>query len=109
MSALPAKVALVTGASRGLGLALARALALRGYGLVIDAREPTALGAAAEELGAATSVHAIPGDVADPLHRSRLVAAARELRGLDVLVNNASVLGPRPQPPVERYPLRVLD
>ena len=105
----PAKVALVTGASRGLGLALARALAVRGYGLVIDARDPVALGDAAEELIAQAPLRAIPGDVADPVHRERLVAAARELGGLDLLVNNASVLGPSPQPPLERYPLGVLE
>ena len=105
----PAKVALVTGASRGLGLALARALAVRGYGLVIDARDPVALGDAAEELVAQAPLRAIPGDVADPVHRERLVAAARELGGLDLLVNNASVLGPSPQPPLERYPLGVLE
>jgi len=105
----PAKVALITGASRGLGLALARALAVRGYGLVIDARDPVVLGDAAEELVAATPVRAIPGDVADPVHRERLVAAARELGGLDLLVNNASVLGPSPQPPLDRYPLGVLE
>jgi NAD(P)-dependent dehydrogenase (short-subunit alcohol dehydrogenase family) len=105
----PAKVALITGASRGLGLALSRALAVRGYALVIDARDPVALGDAAEELVAATPVRAIPGDVADPVHRERLVAAARELGGLDLLVNNASVLGPSPQPPLDRYPLGILE
>jgi NAD(P)-dependent dehydrogenase (short-subunit alcohol dehydrogenase family) len=109
MSAHPPKVALVTGASRGLGLALARALAVRGYGLVIDAREPVALAAAAAELAESTTVRAVAGDVADPVHRERLVAAARELGGLDLLVNNASVLGPSPQPPLERYPLGVLE
>jgi NAD(P)-dependent dehydrogenase (short-subunit alcohol dehydrogenase family) len=108
-NATPAKIALITGASRGLGLALARALAVRGYGLVIDARDPVALGDAAEELVAQAPVRAIPGDVADPVHRERLVAAARELGGLDLLVNNASVLGPRPQPPLDRYPLGVLE
>jgi NAD(P)-dependent dehydrogenase (short-subunit alcohol dehydrogenase family) len=105
----PAAVALVTGASRGLGLALARALAVRGYGLVIDARDPVALGDAAEELVAQAPVRAIPGDVADPVHRERLIAAARELGGLDLLVNNASMLGPSPQPPLKDYPLDVLE
>jgi NAD(P)-dependent dehydrogenase (short-subunit alcohol dehydrogenase family) len=105
----PSKVALITGASRGLGLALARALSVRGYALVIDARDPVALGDAAEELVAATPVRAVPGDVADPVHRERLIAAARELGGLDLLVNNASVLGPSPQPMLERYPLGVLE
>src|SRR5690242_13117665 len=103
------EVALITGASRGLGLSLARALAARGVALVIDAREPVALQAAASELAELTTVRAVPGDVAVAPHRDALVAAARELGGLDVLVNNASFLGPSPQPPLERYPLDVLE
>jgi NAD(P)-dependent dehydrogenase (short-subunit alcohol dehydrogenase family) len=96
-------VALVTGASRGLGLALARALAERGWSLVIDAREHTALAAAREELAELTDVVAFPGDVVDEGHRRELVAA---LGGrLDLLVNNASVLGPSPQPSLGDYPL----
>jgi NAD(P)-dependent dehydrogenase (short-subunit alcohol dehydrogenase family) len=94
--------AIVTGASRGLGLALARALAERGWRLVIDAREPAALEAAAAELGAV----AVPGDVASAVHREALVAAARG--PVDLLVNNASVLGPSPQPHLADYPLDVL-
>jgi NAD(P)-dependent dehydrogenase (short-subunit alcohol dehydrogenase family) len=94
--------AIVTGASRGLGLAIARALAERSWRLVIDAREEARLSAAAEELGAI----AIPGDVADAVHREALVAAAGPV---DLLVNNASVLGPSPQPPLADYPLDVLE
>jgi len=94
--------AIVTGASRGLGLAVARALAARHWRLVIDAREAAPLHAAAEELGAI----AIPGDVADAAHREALVAAAGPV---DLLVNNASVLGPSPQPPLAGYPLDVLE
>jgi NAD(P)-dependent dehydrogenase (short-subunit alcohol dehydrogenase family) len=94
--------AIVTGASRGLGLALARALAERNWRLVIDAREAGPLQAAAEELGAI----AIPGDVADAAHREALVAAAGPV---DLLVNNASVLGPSPQPHLADYPLDVLE
>jgi NAD(P)-dependent dehydrogenase (short-subunit alcohol dehydrogenase family) len=90
--------AIVTGASRGLGLAVARALAARHWRLVIDAREAAPLHAAAEELGAI----AIPGDVADAAHREALVAAAGPV---DLLVNNASVLGPSPQPPLAEYPI----
>jgi NAD(P)-dependent dehydrogenase (short-subunit alcohol dehydrogenase family) len=90
--------ALITGASRGLGLALARELAGRGWTLLLDARGPTALEAAARELAAHTRVLAIPGDVSDPAHRTALAAAARELGGLDALVNNASTLGPSPRP-----------
>jgi NAD(P)-dependent dehydrogenase (short-subunit alcohol dehydrogenase family) len=94
--------AIVTGASRGLGLALARALAQRGWRLVIDAREAEPLRAAAEELGAV----ALAGDVADPAHREALAAAAGSV---DLLVNNASVLGPSPQPRLAEYPLGVLE
>jgi NAD(P)-dependent dehydrogenase (short-subunit alcohol dehydrogenase family) len=94
--------AIVTGASRGLGLALARTLAKRGWRLVIDAREAAPLLAAAEELGAI----AIPGDVADAAHREALVAAAGPV---DLLVNNASLLGPSPQPRLAEYPLDVLE
>ena len=91
-------VALITGASRGLGLALARRLAADGWSLVIDARGADALAAARDELAAHTTVVAVPGDVTDPHHRAQLIAAAVELGGLDLLVNNASVLGPSPNP-----------
>jgi NAD(P)-dependent dehydrogenase (short-subunit alcohol dehydrogenase family) len=93
------RTAIVTGASRGLGLALAKALAERGWRLVIDARGAAALEAAREELAAAaTPAIAVPGDVADEAHRRELVAAAGER--IDLVVNNASVLGPSPLPPV---------
>jgi NAD(P)-dependent dehydrogenase (short-subunit alcohol dehydrogenase family) len=98
--------AIVTGASRGLGLALARALAERGWGLVIDARDRGPLNEVAAELAQTTDVVALAGDVADPLHREALVAAAGEV---DLLVNNASVLGPSPQPALAEYPLDVLE
>ncbi|HMQ32096.1 MAG TPA: SDR family NAD(P)-dependent oxidoreductase [Chloroflexaceae bacterium] len=90
--------ALITGASRGLGLALARALAARGWSLVLDARGAAPLAQAARELAAHARVVAIPGDVRDPAHRAALATAARELGGLDALVNNASTLGPSPRP-----------
>ena len=89
-------IAIITGASRGLGLALARALAQRGWALVIDARGTAELERVARELGSITEVVAIPGDVADDWHRGALVEAAGD--GIDLLVNNASVLGPSPQP-----------
>jgi NAD(P)-dependent dehydrogenase (short-subunit alcohol dehydrogenase family) len=98
--------AIVTGASRGLGLALARALAERGWRLIIDAREGGPLDAAATELAQTTDVVALPGDVADPRHRAELVAAAGTV---DLLVNNASVLGPSPQPRLADYPLDTLE
>src|SRR3954464_15386166 len=94
--------AIVTGASRGLGLALARALAERGWRLVIDAREGGTLNEVATELAASTDVAALPGDGSDPEHRAALVAAAGHV---DLLVNNASVLGPSPQPNLVDYPL----
>jgi NAD(P)-dependent dehydrogenase (short-subunit alcohol dehydrogenase family) len=101
------KTAVVTGASRGLGLALARELAGLGWRLVIDAREPNALDAARAELAGRTEVVAIAGDVADDAHRRELIAAAGAT--IDVLVNNASILGPSPQPELADYPLDVLE
>ena len=101
-------VAVITGASRGFGLAVARALAHDGWALVLDARGADALNGVAAELSQLTTVRAVPGDVADSWHRGHLVAAAEELGGLDLLVNNASVLGPSPQPALADYPLDVL-
>jgi NAD(P)-dependent dehydrogenase (short-subunit alcohol dehydrogenase family) len=100
-------LAIVTGASRGLGLALARELAARQYALVIDARGAADLERTARELGRLTEVAAIPGDVADAGHRHDLIAAAGER--IDLLVNNASVLGPSPQPVLAEYPLSELE
>ncbi|MEV0370964.1 SDR family NAD(P)-dependent oxidoreductase [Streptomyces sp. NPDC050636] len=90
-------VAIITGASKGLGRALAAALAGRGWDLVVDARSAGPLEAAARELRrTGVRVVALPGDVADGAHRAALVAAAREWGRLDLLVNNASVLGAAP-------------
>lgn len=102
------KTALITGASRGLGLALARGLAGQGWQLVIDARGEAALKDAYRELSVLTQVTAVAGDVNDKAHRRALVAAARALGGLDVVVNNASILGPSPQPELLDYPLQTL-
>jgi len=96
-------VAIVTGASRGLGLALTRALAERGWQIVVDARDGDAL---KREVGGLDGVVPVSGDVADPDHRRRLVAAAGD--SIDLLVNNASVLGPSPQPVLADYPLEEL-
>jgi NAD(P)-dependent dehydrogenase (short-subunit alcohol dehydrogenase family) len=88
-------VAMVTGASKGLGLALTRALAERGWSVVVDARDGDALSRATADLPGVT---ALSGDVADPAHRAELVAAVERLDRLDVLVNNASTLGASPLP-----------
>jgi NAD(P)-dependent dehydrogenase (short-subunit alcohol dehydrogenase family) len=101
------ETALITGASRGLGLAVARELARRSWRLVIDARGAEALEAARAELAAVTEVVAISGDVADAGHRDALVQAARPR--IDLLINNASVLGPSPQPALADYPLDELE
>jgi NAD(P)-dependent dehydrogenase (short-subunit alcohol dehydrogenase family) len=98
--------ALVTGASRGLGRALAGALADRGWRLVIDARGGEALEAARAELAARTEVVALPGDVADEAHRAALVEACGD--ELHLLVNNAGILGPSPLPAVADLPLAAL-
>jgi NAD(P)-dependent dehydrogenase (short-subunit alcohol dehydrogenase family) len=100
-------LAIITGASRGLGLALARALARVGWGLVLDARGSAELAAAADELRVVTDVVALVGDVAQPAHRSELVGAAGDR--VDLLVNNASLLGPSPQPALGAYPIGELE
>lgn len=97
------RIAIVTGASRGLGLAVARTLASRGWHLIIDARGSELLHLAAGEIEG--SVVALAGDVADPEHRRQLILSAIRAGGLDLLVNNASTLGPSPQPTLENYPL----
>ncbi len=89
---------LVTGASRGFGLALVRELIRREWHLVIDARDSQALQAATTELGGTDLLTTISGDVGDPLHRSKLSAAVRQRGSLDLLINNASSLGTTPLP-----------
>jgi NAD(P)-dependent dehydrogenase (short-subunit alcohol dehydrogenase family) len=96
-------VAVVTGASRGLGRVLACGLAAQGWALVIDARDATTLDQVRRALAA--PVRALPGDVTDAGHRQTLLEAAAELGELRLLVNNASTLGVSPLPPLAAYPL----
>jgi NAD(P)-dependent dehydrogenase (short-subunit alcohol dehydrogenase family) len=103
------KTVLVPGASRGLGLALARRLARENWTLVIDAREAEDLETARTELAQLTRVIALAGDVIGEEHRQALAEAAHEAGGLDALVNNASILGPSPQPQLLDYPIEVLE
>lgn len=108
-------IAIITGASKGLGFATARALAQRGWSLIIDAQHATALEAAHRELaseaaaaGAGGRIIAITGDVANAGHRAQLANAVHDLGGLELLINNASYLGPSPQPGLAEYPLAEL-
>jgi NAD(P)-dependent dehydrogenase (short-subunit alcohol dehydrogenase family) len=102
-------VAIVTGASRGLGAALVGGLARTGWSVVIDARDRAALDQAARRIRAAAApgvdVVVVPGDVTDEEHRHELIAAAFGLGGLDLLVNNAGTLGASPLPLLSDYPL----
>ena len=100
------KTAIVTGASRGLGLALATGLAAAGWRLVVDARDGDALAAAMGDLPGAHAV--LPGDITDPAHRAALIETAQVLGGPDLLINNAGILGPSPQPELGGYPLPAL-
>jgi NAD(P)-dependent dehydrogenase (short-subunit alcohol dehydrogenase family) len=108
MSTAAPRVALITGASQGLGRALATELAGRGWTLIVDARRADRLDAAAAELAAHTTVVAIPGDVADADHRSQLADAVHDAGRLDLLVNNASTLGGSPLPALDVIDLQVL-
>jgi NAD(P)-dependent dehydrogenase (short-subunit alcohol dehydrogenase family) len=107
------RTAIITGASRGLGRALAAGLAREGFDLIIDARDAVALDAATGALRAAGGpaaqrpggrVTAVPGDVTDPAHRAALLAAADAAGRLDLLVNNAGTLGASPLPALADYP-----
>jgi NAD(P)-dependent dehydrogenase (short-subunit alcohol dehydrogenase family) len=95
------RTALVTGGSKGFGRALAARLRAEGWTVVTDARDPRALRDAAGELG----VIGIAGDVVDAAHRNDLAAAVGRSGRLDLLVNNASHLGPSPQPSLANYPV----
>jgi NAD(P)-dependent dehydrogenase (short-subunit alcohol dehydrogenase family) len=103
------KVALITGMSMGLGHALAGELTARGWRVVGDARDAARLTRAVASLPNPRSVVAIAGDVADPDHRRELATAVAAEGRLDVIVNNASILGPSPQPPLASYPIEELE
>lgn len=104
------QTALITGASRGLGKTLAQFLAAQGTDLILTARGNEALAEAANELSKYDGrTIALAGDVADANHRRALAEAAGELGGLDLLVNNASILGPSPLPPLTEYPMESLE
>jgi NAD(P)-dependent dehydrogenase (short-subunit alcohol dehydrogenase family) len=104
------RTAIVTGASRGFGFAVAGELSRAGWNLVIDARTGTDLERAASSLSApGVMVRAIAGDVTDPAHALALVEAGRELGALAAVINNAGILGPSPQPRLADYPLPVVD
>jgi len=92
------RTALITGATRGLGYALAHGLARRGWNLVIDGRDAARLRRVRDELAEITHVAALAGDVTDDEHRRQLAILARGHAGLDALVNNAGALGPSPLP-----------
>ena len=101
-------VAVVTGASRGLGLAVTRALVADGWSVVVDARAGSDLAAATSGLPGPGHVVAIPGDVTEVQHRQSLATAAAGLGPVRLVVNNASYLGPSPQPNLQDYPLETL-
>ncbi|HEY0672080.1 MAG TPA: SDR family oxidoreductase [Longimicrobiales bacterium] len=103
------RTVLITGATRGLGLALARGLAGRGWNLILTARDAQRLRAVRDELATQTHVAAIAGDVTDAAHRAVLAVLARGHAGLDAVINNAGALGPSPQPRLLDYPLPILE
>ncbi|MEO5929492.1 MAG: SDR family oxidoreductase [Candidatus Kapaibacterium sp.] len=108
MNTYQKKTAIITGASRGLGLALARELAGRGWNLIIDARGADELREAQQSLSGDGWFVGIAGDINDPVHRDALAKEARDLGGADLVVNNAGMLGPSPQPGLLDYPLDIL-
>jgi NAD(P)-dependent dehydrogenase (short-subunit alcohol dehydrogenase family) len=102
------RIAVITGASRGLGLALASGLSADGYRLVVDARDGAALSAAVAGLADPAAVTVVPGDITDPAHRAALAQAADRLGGASLLVNNAGTLGASPLPALADYPVAEL-
>ena len=104
----PHPVAVITGASQGLGRALAEALADAGWWLVVDARRADRLEAAVTELATRTRVVGVPGDVTDSWHRARIADAAAALGPIALVVHNASTLGASPLPSLDEIDLDVL-
>ena len=94
------RTALITGATRGLGNALAHGLANRGWNLIIDGRDKSRLRAVRDQLAVITHVAAIAGDITNEEHRRELAVLARGHTGLDAIINNAGALGPSPLPSV---------
>lgn len=102
-------LALITGASRGFGRAVAEELAKKDWDLVVDARDDGILQGVARAWPGSGRTTAVAGDVANPAHREELSRVIRDLGHLDLLVNNASELGPSPQPQLDAYPLDELE
>ena len=102
------KTALITGASRGLGLSLAHAIADKGWNLIINARKAKQLLKAQHALSSKTKVEAISGDVIDEIHLLHLLESIAKLGGLDLLVTNASTLGASPQPQLLDFPVEAI-
>jgi NAD(P)-dependent dehydrogenase (short-subunit alcohol dehydrogenase family) len=102
--------AVVTGASRGLGSALSRFLGAQGFELVLNARDPGPLEHAAREISEGSlPVHVVAGDISQEAIQAEVEATVRRLGRLDLLVNNASELGPSPLPSLAVYPIRDLE
>jgi NAD(P)-dependent dehydrogenase (short-subunit alcohol dehydrogenase family) len=108
MNATKNKTALITGASRGLGLALAIALAERGWNLIISARNASELLKVQKSLSELTKVDAISGDVIDEIHLLQFPERIAKFGGLDLIINNASTIGASPQPSLLEYPIEVI-
>lgn len=104
------KVALITGASRGLGKVIAGFLAAQNVDLILTARGAETLSATVAELQPyGGHLVALPGDISDGAHQQALAAAVAQRGRLDLLINNASILGPSPQPALATYPLETLE
>lgn len=108
MNTTSKKTALITGASRGLGLAIATALAHEGWQLLLNGRNPKALLQAQNKLSALTKVEAISGDVMDEIHLIQFPQRIAQFGQIDLVINNASTIGPSPQPKLLDYPIETI-